>query len=125
MSDKARQLFEYLLAVNNLRFKVIRDFKEYDKSWTKAYLEEYGDGVYLMGEGEDGEAIIEIHRQKFTEAILTPPHPDKSIREWVTYSYNNETQPPKIPAPKVLIQGTDEVEVRFEEDSSRLKLFNA
>lgn len=124
MSDKARQLFEYLLAVNNLRFKVIRDFKEYDKYWTKSSLEEYGEGVYLMGEGEDGEAIIEIHRQKFTEAILTPPHPDKSIRDWITYSYNNETQPPKIPAPKVLIQGTDEVELRFEEDSSRLKLFN-
>lgn len=124
MSDKARQLFEYLLAVNNLRFKVIRDFKEYDKNWTKSSLEEYGDGVYLMGTGEDEEAIIEIHRQKFTEAILTPPHPDKSIREWITYSYNKETQPPKIPAPKVVIQGTDEVEIRFDEDSSRLKLFN-
>ncbi|WP_226670757.1 AAA domain-containing protein [Metabacillus litoralis] len=124
MSDKARQLFEYLLAVNNLRFKVIRDFKEYDKNWTKSALEEYGDGVYLMGTGEDEEAIIEIHRQKFTEAILTPPHPDKSIREWITYSYNKETQPPKIPAPKVVIQGTDEVEIRFDEDSSRLKLFN-
>ncbi|CAK6471632.1 hypothetical protein BFRIG_01358 [Peribacillus frigoritolerans] len=124
MSDKARQLFEYLLAINNLRFKVIRDFKEYDKNWTSASLEDYGDGVYLMGEGEDEEAIIEIHRQKFTEAILTPPHPDKSIREWITYSYNKEIQPPKIPAPKVVIQGKDEVEIRFEEDSSRLKLFN-
>lgn len=124
MSDKARQLFEYLLAVNNLRFKVIRDFKEYDKNWTKSSLEDYGDGVYLMGTGEDEEAIIEIHRQKFTEAILTPPHPDKSIREWISYSYNKETQPPKIPAPKVVIQGTDEVEIRFDEDSSRLKLFN-
>jgi superfamily I DNA and/or RNA helicase/very-short-patch-repair endonuclease len=124
LSDKARQLFEYLLAVNNLRFKVIRDFKEYDKNWTKSSLKEYGDGVYLMGEGEDEEAILEIHRQKFTETLMTPPHPDDSIREWITYSYNKENYPPKIPAPKILVQGTDEVEVRFEEDSNRIRLFH-
>ncbi|MEU2029822.1 AAA domain-containing protein [Micrococcus luteus] len=124
MSDKVRQLFEYLLEVNNLRAKVVRNFKEYDKNWTKASLEEFGDGVYLMGSGNDKEAILEIHRQKFTEEILTPPHPDKSIREWITYSYNKENNPPEIPNPKVVIQGSDKLEIRFEEDPRRIKLFN-
>ncbi|MDO6658112.1 AAA domain-containing protein [Anaerobacillus sp. 1_MG-2023] len=124
MSDKARQLFEYLLAVNNLRFNVVRDYKEYEKNWTRSSLEDYGDGVYVLGEGEDKAAILEIHRQKFTESILTPPRPDASIREWVTYSYNKEDKPPQMPAPKVMIQGTEEIEVRFDEDSKRLSLFN-
>ena len=64
MNDKARQLFEYLLAVNNLRFNVIRDYTEYDKSWNKQSLEEYGEDVFLFGEGKDEEAVLEIHRQK-------------------------------------------------------------
>ncbi|QOR67972.1 AAA family ATPase [Cytobacillus suaedae] len=124
MSDKARQLFEYLLAVNNLRFRVIRDYKEYDKSWNKSHLQEYGDGVFLLGEGEDKEAIIEIHRQSLTEDVLTPPHPDKFIREWITYSYNKENKAPQIPAPKVVVQGSDEVEIRFEDNPERVNLFN-
>lgn len=124
LDDKPRQLFEYLLAINNLRFKVIRDFKEYEKSWIKEGLEEYGEGVFLHGSGEDEEAILEIHRQKITDEILTPPHPDKSIKEWITYPYHKEMNPPKVPAHKVFVQGTDEVEVRFDEDSNRVKLFN-
>lgn len=123
MKNKSKQLFEYLLAVNNLRFKVIRDFKEYEKSWTRITLEEYGDGVFLMGSGEDEEAILEIHRQSFSDDMMTPPKPDKSIKEWITYSYNNENSRLSIPA-TVLVQGEDELEVTFEEDASRVKLFN-
>lgn len=124
LTNRVRQLFEYLLAINNLRCKVIRDFNEYDENWTKSSLEEYGEGVYLKGEGEDNEAILEIHRMNFTATILTPPHPAKSIREWITYSYNQENQLPEIPAPKVVIQGTDAVEILFEDDTNRVKLFN-
>ncbi|OCA86932.1 hypothetical protein [Bacillus sp. FJAT-27986] len=58
-----KQLFEYLLTVNNLRFKVIRDYKEYEKTWSKSSLEEYGEGVYVMGEGEEEDAILKIHRK--------------------------------------------------------------
>ncbi|KAB7705289.1 AAA family ATPase [Bacillus aerolatus] len=123
MNDKPRQLFEYLLAVNNLRFKAIRNFKEYDKNWTKNILEEYGEGVFLMGEGEDEEAILEVHRQKFTDDVMIPPDPDKAIGDWITYPYNKETTLPKIPAPKVFKQGSDEMEVRFEEDQERMRLF--
>ena len=123
MNDKARQLFEYLLAINNLRFKAIREFKEYDKNWTKNTLEEYGDGVFLKGEGEDEEAILEIHRQRITDEILIPPAPDSSIKEWITYPYNKENNPPKVPASKIFVKGTEEVEVRFEEDKERMKSF--
>ena len=49
LNDKSRQLFEYLLAINNLRFKAIREYKEYEKSWTKNALEEYGEGIYVKG----------------------------------------------------------------------------
>lgn len=123
LNDKPRQLFEYLLAVNNLRFKAIRNFKEYDKTWTKKVLAEYGEGVFLMGKGEDEEAILEIHRQKLTKDVMTPPDPDKSIKGWITYSYDKETTLPKIPEPRVVIQGSDKVEVRFEEDQERMRLF--
>ncbi|TPF73089.1 hypothetical protein FHY44_05050 [Bacillus sp. D12] len=58
-----KQLFEYLLTVNNLRFKVIRDYKEYEKTWSKSSLEEYGEDVYVMGEGEEEDAILKIHRK--------------------------------------------------------------
>ncbi|PQD94296.1 hypothetical protein CYL18_14755 [Pradoshia eiseniae] len=124
MSDKAKQLFEYLLAVNNLRFKVIREYKEYEKTWIKSALEEYGEGVFLMGEGEEEEAILEIHRQTISEEDSTPPDPDESIREWITYSYDNEKHSPKMPDPKVMTEGETEVEVKFDEESNRVKLFN-
>lgn len=58
-----KQLFEYLLTVNKLCFKVIRDYKEYEKTWSKSSLEEYREGVYVMGEGEEEDAILEIHRK--------------------------------------------------------------
>ena len=77
LNDKSRQLFEYLLAINNLRFKAIREYKEYEKSWTKNALEEYGEGIYVKGEGEDEESILEIHRQRITDDILIPPAPNK------------------------------------------------
>ncbi|QWC23579.1 AAA family ATPase [Bacillus haikouensis] len=124
MNDKARQLFEYLLAVNNLRFNVIRDYAEYDRSWSKQSLESYGEDVFLFGDGNDDEAVLEIHRQKITSEILTPPQPEKKIKEWITYSYNKENQPPQLPEPKVMRQDNGMVEVKFEEDSTRLKLFN-
>ncbi|MGD7054238.1 AAA domain-containing protein [Sutcliffiella horikoshii] len=124
MNDKARQLFEYLLAVNNLRFNVIRDYTEYDKSWNKQSLEEYGEDVFLFGKGKDEEAVLEIHRQKLTTDVLTPPQPDKKIKEWITYSYNKESQQPKVPDPKVVIKDNEKVQVNFEDDTSRVKLFS-
>ncbi|MGG4548944.1 AAA domain-containing protein [Rossellomorea marisflavi] len=123
MDDKARQLFEYLLAVNSLRLNVIRDYNEYDKSWTKQVLQDFGTGVFLFGTGEDEEAILEIHRQKLTEAQLTPPKPDKKIREWITYSYSKETQPPQFPSSRYITKGQEKVEVKFEENPTRVNAF--
>jgi very-short-patch-repair endonuclease len=124
VNEKARQLFEYLLAVNNLRFNVIRDYTEYDKSWNKQSLEEYGEDVFLFGNGKDEEAILEIHRQKITTDVLTPPQPDKKIKEWITYPYNKENQHPQMPDPKVVLKGNEKEEEKFEDDSSRVKLFS-
>lgn len=124
MNDKARQLFEYLLAVNNLRFNVIRDYSEYDKSWNKQSLEDYEGDVFLYGEGNDVEAVLEIHRQRITADVLTPPQPDKTIKEWITYPYNKENQLPQTPDPKVLLKDGEKVEVKFEEDRTRLRLFS-
>ncbi|MBD1372824.1 AAA family ATPase [Hazenella sp. IB182357] len=124
MNEKPRRLFEYLRAVNNLRFQVIRDVKEYENTFSKEVLECLGEGVYLMGEGDDAEAILEIHRPHILQNVQSPPEPDDAIKEWISYPYQKETDELKQPSPKVFVQGTDEVKVSFDEDRQRLEKFH-
>jgi very-short-patch-repair endonuclease len=113
-------LFEYLLAVNNLRYHTIRDYKGYEKVWEKVLLEELGDGVFI---GMD-DSFLEIHRQELTSDVLTPPLVPKEIKEWITYSYSNENSAPKMPqVRKVETEEGDEEGETFDSDPSRVRLF--
>lgn len=84
-----RQLFEYLLALRNLSYEPIRHIQKYEKFW---FLDELvrGEGCYLDGQGEDEQAIIEIHQQSFKADY--PPLTDSVLRivSLIGFDYSKE-----------------------------------
>lgn len=126
MLDKSKGFFEYLLAISNLKYKPIRIYNEYEKTWQDDLLEELREGCYMFGDGKDNEAILELHRQELTKKDLIAPEPPTELKEWIDFNYKSEFSQLKIPANKIYISDKGEqIEERFQEDRNRLVAFQS
>jgi hypothetical protein len=124
--DKTRSFFEYLLEICNLKYKPIRMYKDYEKVWQDDLLEELREGCYLFGQGNDKEAILEIHRQELSRDDLTPPKPPDEIKEWIDFDYKSETANIKVPSNKIFISPEgNQVEESFWDNRSRVNAFES
>lgn len=90
MDKKVRQLFEYLLALRNLSYEPIRHIKKYEKYWFLDELPE-SPGCYLGGSGEDSQAVIEVHQQKFTSDYPTLNDQLQRLVSLLKFDYTKET----------------------------------
>ncbi|WCK54014.1 AAA domain-containing protein [Aneurinibacillus sp. Ricciae_BoGa-3] len=125
MSVKPQQIFEYLLAIKNMTSPPMRDFRDYEYY---RYLEELpqGEGCYLLGEGNDTDAWIEVHKQQ----ISPPPRPAKMLEAWITNGFRDETVVPEVYEEKKLPPAqTDYHEEptqteKFTDDIERARLFD-
>lgn len=114
-------IFEYLLAVKNLKEKTCRSIDEYEEVWwNKDFLNV--DGCYLGGTGTDDSAWLEVHKQD----IKSPPSIPTSLYKWVS----DVKDPDNVPIPNAKVQigvneETDEIIYElFEEDHERVDEFN-
>ncbi|RAL21308.1 AAA domain-containing protein [Thermoflavimicrobium daqui] len=91
MTARAKQIFEYLLAIKNLSSPPIRRIQDVE---TYLFIEDFpqGDGCYLFGTGKDPDAWLEVHKQ----TIIPPPEPHDSFRSWLSTNYEDETVLPQV-----------------------------
>lgn len=127
MAGKPEQLFEYLYALHELKSKPIRDYQKYDQSWETEKLPAE-EGCFLFQTGKDEEAWLEVHKQEIDSA----PRPDKEIRHWLNFDYENENAHPQVYEKKTVSLGNENrdseaVETEkyeyFHDDSKRVEQF--
>ncbi|WP_066066954.1 hypothetical protein [Neobacillus soli] len=114
-TTKIARIFEYLLAVKNLKETIIRNVNDYEQVWWERDIPQI-DGFYIGGSRTIEEAWYEIHKQ---EIPSVPPIPAE-LKDWVIKLENPEQTPI---AHDFLAVGNDEdrnerIEL-FEEDSNR------
>jgi very-short-patch-repair endonuclease len=125
MSVKPQQIFEYLLAIKNMTSPPMRNFRGYE---FYQYLEQLpqGEGCYLLGEGNDTDAWLEVHKQQ----ISPPPRPAKLLEAWIKNGFRDETVLPEVHEEKKLTPPqTDYSEEftqteKFTDDNQRARLFD-
>ncbi|WP_409305728.1 AAA domain-containing protein [Peribacillus sp. SCS-155] len=116
---KAKNFFEYLLALNNLKANVIRDFSEFERYWM---LDEFEDleGCFVLDECHEEENLLEIHRPHISEKEKLPPEPDGIFKKWLNFDYRNENKTPSvIKEQKTKLENDEEVIEKFADDLER------
>ncbi|MEN6390806.1 MAG: AAA domain-containing protein [Syntrophomonas sp.] len=108
---KARQIFEYLLAIKESSTPVERDMSKYSPIWWEEDIP-YMDGCYLYGSGDNPNAWLEVHKQE----ISPPPAPPQILHEWITGDLKN---PDKKPSYSLTISKGDN-DIAFEESKDRV-----
>ena len=104
-TDKAKNFFEYMLALNNLVGKVVRDYSQFEKNWHLDDLTKL-DGCYVLSDCHNEENILEIHRPTITTTDLTPPAPKSVFKDWLNFDPKKENLVPSYKTEK-LIQAED------------------
>lgn len=94
-SSKVSQIFEYLLAVRNLKEKIIRSVNEYEEVWWQEKLPNF-EGCYLGGNGQYQEAWLEVHKQ---DIPATPSLP-RILSDWIKEWENPDKEP--VPNPSIV-----------------------
>lgn len=122
--NKAKNFFEYLLALNNLFGKVTRDFREFEDNWFLNDFKEL-DGCFLLDECHEEGTFLEIHRPEITEKDKQFPKPPALIKEWVKNDYSNETTRLVMPNERAIIQGEEEMVELFADDSPRVSAYRS
>lgn len=111
---KAKNFFEYLLALNNLKAKVVRDYREYDQSWMIDEFIEL-EGCFVIHDCQDEENLLEIHRPHISVLEKLPPEPSPSFKEWINFDYRNESKTPSIVAEQKTKEIVDDEEFELVE----------
>lgn len=70
--EKAKNFFEYMLALNNLVGKVIRDYGDFEKNWQLGEFEKL-ESCFTFRDCHNSENLLEIHRSIITKTNLIPP----------------------------------------------------
>ncbi|WKA49358.1 AAA domain-containing protein [Planococcus liqunii] len=91
--EKAKNFFEYMLALNNLVGKVVRDYRDFEKNWQLEDLANL-EGCFTFGDCHNSENLIEIHRPTITKADQTPPAPKPIFKDWLNFDPKKETAVP-------------------------------
>lgn len=118
--SKVARIFEYLLAVKNLKEKVIRSVNEYEKLWWEKDFPKI-EGMYIGGTGTNEEAWYEVHKQDISPVPKLP----SELKKWVQ-NYDNPDRKPELHITLVTSnkdeEGNDIVE-SFEGDSDRVDAY--
>jgi very-short-patch-repair endonuclease/DNA polymerase III delta prime subunit len=117
VDEKAKNFFEYLLALNNLVGKVTRDFSEFEKNWHVDEFQEL-DGCFVLNDCQNEDNILEIHRPNITREDEQPPKPGKAISEWINFDFFNENLQPSYIEEKVIFDGDEEETIEAFTDSN-------
>lgn len=122
--NKAKNFFEYLLALNNLVGKVTRDYREFEKSWFAHDLKVI-DGCFLLEDCNEEGTFLEIHRPEITTEDKQFPKPPSLIREWIKVDYSNEKTRLVIPNELKIDQEGEEKELteKFSDNPERIKAY--
>lgn len=89
-NSKVIQIFEYLLAVKNLKEKITRSVNEYDRVWWQEGIPNL-EGCFLGGNGQDEEAWLEVHKQ-----IISPvPALPRILSSWIGKWDSPDKEPEK------------------------------
>lgn len=123
ITNKAKNFFEYLLALNNLVGMVTRDYKEYEKSWHFHELNRL-EGCYLLEDCDEIDTLLEIHRPEITKDDLKYPSPPQPIEEWIRENYTDERSRISVPSHRTFFDDDGEEQIEeFSKDPERVKLF--
>ncbi|WP_054950747.1 AAA domain-containing protein [Numidum massiliense] len=125
LRSKTEQLFAYLSALHEMKSPPIRDYKSYEKHWATVDFP-FGTGCYLFGEGDRGDAWLEVHKQK----IDPPPQPSPLIRTWLKDdSFRDPSASPQFKKEKLVQSVTraangekEVVTVYFGDDPKRVQV---
>src|SRR5699024_5548563 len=90
-----RRFFNYLLELNQLREKVIRQYSAYERYWEFSELRQMAT-LIVEEEHTDAETILTIKRPKITNEDKKPPKAPKSIKQWLDFDLNNPNEMPKV-----------------------------
>lgn len=122
--NKAKNFFEYLLALNNLVGKVTRDYREFEKNWFVHDLKELN-GCFLFEDCNEKGTYLEIHRPEITAEDKQYPKPPSLIREWIKVDYTNEKTRLVMPNERKIAQedGEKELTEKFSDNPERIKAY--
>lgn len=120
--NKAKNFFEYLLALNNLVGKVTRDYREFEKSW---FVDDFKDleGCYLLEECQNEGTFLEIHRPEISEKDKQFPSPPARVKEWVKVDYTSEKTRLVMPGERTLIEDDEVIVERFADQPERVQTY--
>ncbi|MCK1992170.1 DUF559 domain-containing protein [Peribacillus muralis] len=119
VTEKAKNFFGYLLALNNLVGKVTRDFSEFDKNWFIDDLKELN-GCFVLDNCHNEDNIFEIHRPNITDKDKQPPKPDKIITDWIDFDFFNENIQTSYRKEKLVTDKEgEEIKESFSDNSDR------
>ncbi|WP_223643517.1 AAA domain-containing protein [Planococcus sp. 4-30] len=122
-TEKAKNFFEYMLALNNLVGKVIRNYADFEKNWQLEELEKL-EGCFTFGDCHNSENLVEIHRPLITKADLTPPSPKPVFKDWLNFDPKKETAFPSYETIKMKESANGESQKEFFiDDATRLSSF--
>lgn len=124
VTTKAKNFFEYLLALNNLVGKVTRNYKNFEKNWFVNDLKTL-DGCFVIENCKEEGTFFEIHRPELTKEDMQSPEPSPIIREWIEDDYKNEKTHLVMPQERNIIKddGEDGITEKFTSDPGRMKAY--
>ncbi|WKA53188.1 AAA domain-containing protein [Planococcus shixiaomingii] len=121
--EKAKNFFEYMLALNNLVGKVVRNYADFEKNWQMEELEKL-EGCLTFDKCHNKENLVEIHRPTITNSDLTPPAPKAIIKEWLNFDPKKETAVPSYITMKTKELTDGEVQKEyFIDEEARLAVY--
>lgn len=122
-TDKAKNFFEYMLALNNLVGKVIRDYSEYEKNWNLDDMKLL-EGCFVFDECHNEENLMEIHRPTITEKDTIPPAPHAIFKDWLSFDPKKENQKPSyVVGKQVETVNGEKKEELFIDDKKRMHAY--
>ena len=121
--EKAKNFFEYMLALNNLVGKVVRNYSDLEKNWQLEDLNKL-EGCFTFEDCHNEENLVEIHRPIITKEDLTPPTPKPIFKEWLNFDPKKETAFPSYETMKSKEAENGKLEKEFFiDDANRLAVY--
>ncbi len=109
--DKARQIFEYLLAIKDLSSPVERDMSRYSPIWWEKDFP-FVEGCFLYGSGRNEETWLEVHKQE----LASPPSPPQILQTWLNRDIKDPEKRPRY----IHSKKQADREIYFEESDDRM-----